>query len=451
MRLLFSLLCLACGLGFRALAGDSQIPAVASDAPAAAGLVVGISPFLDPASKDIVYRGLVRLIVEDLPLGSSLDIFDAYNLKSITRVSIPDAKVFQSAKTRANQFAGSIGEIKKFLAAENAKPSGPKPGFDGAIRLPQFSEFLARNRPARREAINFPLLLVGSPLYQDAKEPAFSMAEGYFPSDGHLRASREQSVFGFNPGESPATGPFVYWAFFGDPWLSDLHREKVERFWALYLERRGGRLASFSPDFLTAVGAFASSTPGPTAASKGWAADPLQTRPEMLSLSRSVEKVDWLTGNAPSESSPPPSKLVGPIKIGIRWKENIDLDLYAAPRRDAETLFFNHTRSPEGYYFKDHRSSPGHEYEFIEFESPIDVRKMLAYVNFYDGVCPGGPRGEVRIEFLDRIYTGTFEIASPEGNQGRQGRGQADYWARIPVLEILRLKDSESRAASLPR
>src|SRR2546422_7121304 len=31
---------------------------------------------------------------------------------------------------------------------------------------------------------------------QDAKEPVFSMVDGYFPSDGHLLATREKSVFG---------------------------------------------------------------------------------------------------------------------------------------------------------------------------------------------------------------------------------------------------------------
>ena len=75
--------------------------------------------------------------------------------------------------------------------------------------------------------------------------------------------------------------------------------------------------------------------------------------------------------------------------------------LYATPRRDAETLFFQHLRSPEGYYYKDHRSSPGREYEFIEFESPVDIREVEASVNFYKGDCPEGPRGEVRIEFKD--------------------------------------------------
>jgi hypothetical protein len=411
--------------------------------------VVGLSPFLDSTAKDAVYRGLVRLIVEVLPLNTRLEVYDAFNLKSITRVSIPNAKVFNSPKTRANQFASSIGDIKQFLARDNAKPGGPKPGFDGAIRLPQFCDFLAQDRPLHHGDAKLPLLLIGSPLYQDAREPGFSMVEGYFPSDGHLRASREQSVFGFNPGDGSAQGLLVYWAYFGDPWMSDLHREKVARFWALYTERRGGRLASFSADLATAMGAFSSEAPGRSAASIGWVADPLQTKPEMLRVSRSVKLVDWLTGDAlPESSPPPPTQMVGPLKIGIRWKDDIDLDLYAAPRRDAETLFFQHPRSPEGYYFKDHRSSPGREYEFIEFESPVDVRQVQGFVNFYSGSCLGGPRGEVRIEFLNRIYGGTFAIASPEGNQGRSGPAQAGFWTQIPIQEILRINDAAPQAAS---
>jgi hypothetical protein len=283
-------------------------------------------------------------------------------------------------------------------------------------------------------------LLIGSPLYRDEREPSFSMVDGYFPSDGHLRASREESVYGFDEGGVSPPGLFVYWAYFGDPWMSDLHREHVMRFWTLYLERRGGRLASFSSDLATALGAFSAEAPGQDAAARGWTPDPRQIRPEMLRATRTVELADWLTGDAVLEKSPPPpSRLVGPLKIGIRWKENIDLDLYAAPRPGGETLFFQHPRSPEGYYDKDHRSSPGREYEYVEFESPVDVREAQAFVNFYAGACPGGPRGEVRIEFLNRIYSGAFAIASGGGNQGRSGPAQANFWARIPVQEILRL------------
>jgi hypothetical protein len=120
-------------------------------------------------------------------------------------------------------------------------------------------------------------------------------------------------------------------------------------------------------------------------------------------------------------------------------KSNIDLDLYATPRRGAETLFFQHPRSPEGYYYKDHRSSPGREYEFIEFETPVDIRELEAFVNFYKGSCPGGPRGEVRIEYDGRIYSGAFTIASSEGNLGRSGPTQQDFWVRIPVRRILQI------------
>jgi hypothetical protein len=139
------------------------------------------------------------------------------------------------------------------------------------------------------------------------------------------------------------------------------------------------------------------------------------------------------------------------MKIGIRWKEDIDLDLYATPRKDAETLFFEHTKSPEGYYFKDHRSSPGREYEYIEFESPVDVREVKSFVNFYGGSCPGGPRGEVRIEFLNHIYTGSFAIESSDGNQGRAGKAQKRCWAEIPIREILRISGESQRAANTVR
>ncbi len=339
MQVLTSVLCLFLCLGATARAANS--------------FVIGISPFLESSGKDAVYRGLVKLIVEDLPLNSRLEVYDAFNFKSITQLSIPNAKVFNSPKTRANQFASSIGEIKQFLASENAKPSGAKTGFDGAIRLPQFCDFLAQDRPPRDGDAKLPLLLIGSPLYQDAREPAFSMKEGYFPSDGHLRATREQSVFGFNPGDSSPQGLMVYWAYFGEPWMSALHQEKVARFWALYIERRSGRLSSFSADLATAMSAFSSEAPGRSAASNGWVADPQQTTPEMLRVGRSVKLVDWLTGDAVADTAPPPpSQMVGPLKIGIRWKESIDLDLYAAPRRGAETLFFQHPRSPEGYYFR---------------------------------------------------------------------------------------------------
>jgi hypothetical protein len=109
-------------------------------------------------------------------------------------------------------------------------------------------------------------------------------------------------------------------------------------------------------------------------------------------------------------------------------------------------LFFEHVRSPEGYYYKDHRSSPGREYEFIEFETPVDVRNVEAFVNFYKGDCPGGARGEVRIEFDGRIYGAPFSLPAEGGNLGRSGESQNKFWTQIPIQELLKISQPVNRA-----
>lgn len=436
MRAFLLTLCLAVGASAADVSGPSPRPEL---------FAIGLSPYLDKSVKDEVYRGLVRLLVEDLPLNSTVSIYDAFDLKSITRVTLPNSRAFNSSKTRANQFAPAIRELKAFLAGDHPKPAGPHLNFDGALRVPQFADFLSDNLASGDRAVT--ILLVGSPLYQDPKEPSFSMVDGYFPSDGHLQATREDSIFGFTGRTSHQSAFTVHWLYFSDPWTSDLHKEKVTRFWTLYFERRAGELATFTQDVPTTLRAFGHATPGIPASARGWAVDTQQTKLEMLRVSRSVELSDWITRDTLPETAPkPPAVMVGPMKIGIRWKDNIDLDLYATPKYGAETLFFQHTRSPEGYYYKDHRSSPGREYEFIEFESPVDVREVEAYVNFYKGSRPEGPRGEVRIEFDGRIYSGTFAIEAEEGNRGRTGREQERFWARIPVREILRIPLASARA-----
>ena len=430
-----------------AWAGDPSSPRPEKAEPSAAtgaDYVIGISPFLDNSVKDEVYRGLARLLVEELPLGSTVGVYDAFNLKSITRVTVPNSRAFSSPKTRAHQFAAAITEMKRFLAETHPKPQHARLKFRAALRLPQFSDFLAENLPGNGDPLT--VLLIGSPLYEDEKEPGFSMVDGCFPSDGHLQVSREQTVYGLNPGGA-ARSTIVHWVYFGDPWISDLHKEKISRFWTLYLERRGGQLITFCGDLPTALKGFREGTSPARTPTKQWAVDSRNTKIEMLRVGRSVEVADWLTRDTlPPQPQHPPSTMVGPLKIGIRWKPEIDLDLYATPTSGAETLFFQHTRSPEGYYFKDHRSSPGREYEFIEFESPVDIREVEAFVNFYEGSCPDGPTGEVRIEFDGRIYAAAFSIAARHGNRGRSGRSQQEYWTRIPIQQILKIAPAEQVA-----
>src|SRR6266481_4094168 len=157
--------------------------------------VIGISPYLPRSVKDDIYRSIIRLLVEDLPLKSSFEVYDAFDLKTIARVDLPNARVFESPKTRANQFGPAIRNLKLFLVRAQSGSTNSHSRCEGAIRLPQFLDFVAQ-RPSTSSS-ELELLLIGSPLYEDSKEPRFSMVDGYFPSDGHLQASREASIFGF--------------------------------------------------------------------------------------------------------------------------------------------------------------------------------------------------------------------------------------------------------------
>lgn len=415
-----------------------------SEEGAAVRYVIGLSPFLEDTVKDDLFRRTIGFILQDVPLNSSVVLYDAYNLKTITRLTVPDVRAFRSPKTRANQFAEPIRELKSFLAQKHERPDTGRLKLQDAVRFPQFMDFLAENlSPSDQPPI---VLVFGSPLYLDPKEPSFSMVDGYFPSDGHLQASRDKSLFAVKDRAGALKGVTVHFGFFGDPWVSEVHHEKIARFWTLYLQEQGARLATFCGDPATLFSSVSSG--GLHTATKACQIDPAQTKVEMLRITRDVSVADWITRDVlPHTELGPPSHSVGPMKIGIRWRGNIDLDLYATPRPGGETLYFEHTRIPEGYYFKDHRSSPEREYEFIEFESPVDVRSVEAAVNFYKGNSDGGAAGEVRIEFDGKIYTGQFSIPAEHGNRGRSAANQSEYWTRIDVCKILKL-DSTRQAAS---
>lgn len=380
---------------------------------------------------------MVRLLVEDLPLNSSLWVYDAYHLRTIAQMEVPAVRAFRSGRTRVNQFREGIQAIRGFLAQDLEPGSGVG---EAAVRLPQFLDFVAENQahPGRQVVV----IVVGGPLYGDAREPGFSMADGYYPSDGHLLAGRDQSVFGIKNRGEALSGVTVHFGCSGEPWASPLHQEKVSRFWGLYVEGQSGRMGSFTGDLATV---FHAARGGPDAGRSERAEwKPEETRVEMLRATRQVDVAEWITRELPAGGSRPPAVTVGPMKIGIRWAGAIDLDLYARGGSEAETLYFEHTRSEEGYYYRDHRSSPDREYEFIEFTSPVDVWQVEAAVNFYDGETPEPPRGEVRVEFEGRIYSGTFELASRKGNRGRRGGGQDAFWARLDVPRILGLRDVAS-------
>lgn len=409
-----------------------------ADSPSRPQYLIGISPYLENRVKDDVFRRIVRFLLEDAPLGATVGLYDGWHLRTVARIDIPELSAFRSSRTRATRFREGLGKLKEFLAATHEKPADSPVPLDDALRLPQFLDFVAESIALPEHSLT--ILLLGNPLYQDPKEPGFSMSDGFFPSDAHLQASRDESVYGLKGDRDSLQDARLYWGYFGDPWLTELHREKITRFWSLYSQLQGAGLAGFSSDLASLFTSF--SADHPAGAGRRYKIDPAQSKLEMLRITRDVASADWITRDQVRSASAPPSRSTGPMKIGIRWEGEIDLDLYARPRRGARTLFFEEPRSPDGYYFKDHRSSPGREYEFIEFEMPVSVGEVEASINFYAGDLPSGVSGEVRIEFDSKIYSGRFSIPASHGNKGRYGAGQGLFWSALNIPELLQLEPS---------
>jgi hypothetical protein len=398
--------------------------------------IVGLSPFLSSDAKEEAFRAIVRFVLDDQPNGSTLSVYDAFRMRTVTRFDIPKTRAFQSARTRTVQLGERIVELKRFLAAEHDQPVVDELDFADAVRLPQFADFIAKTAPNDETVA----LILGSPLYRDDREPAFSMVGGYFPSDGHLTSPRERSVYSVVDRSASLPNVRFHFGWFKDPWETDVHRERVERFWTLFLENQGARLSSFSGDLATVVAAFTGQDSA-RQQSPRYTLDRVRSKPEMLRIHRDIGVADWITRDIGTDAARGPALThSGPMKIGIRWSGDIDIDLYARPGDEKETLFFEHTRSPEGHYFRDHRSSPEHEFEFIEFKSDIDAFAVQARVNFYEGEVDEPIEGEARVEFEGRLFSAPFRIEASGGNRGRTGSTESAHWTRIDIPSILGLK-----------
>ena len=405
-------------------------------------IIVGISPFLPESDREEVFRQLMSLVLDKMPLNASLMVYDAFHIQTISTFDIPERKAFRSTRTRLNQFKRSIQSLQVFLQSPSSESENQGVHQQGAIRFPQWSDFIGKNQIQGN--IDTRLVVLGNPLYVDEREPAYSMREDYFPSDGHINVSSRESVYGTIGKEQQLSEIPIHWGYLQEPWINPAHEEAVSRFWKLYTQNQGGHLETFCPDLPTVFERLMIHSRG-THATEDNKITPLHTRVEMIRIQRQIGSTDWITSDLTRNSkTKPPTLLEGPIKIGIRWHREMDLDLYAKSHPEAETLFFEHPESQEGFYYKDHRQSPDREFEFIEYHQPIRLDLIKVWVNFFEGQTEEAPEFEARIEFDRQIYSKMISIPSLQGNQGQTGSGHANCWVEVNLMELMGISTSPS-------
>lgn len=409
-------------------------------------MAIGFSPHLEAGVAEVQINAVLKFLAETLEPGDRCILFDAYHVQTIGTFTVPDKAVYRQPKAKIQANRQAVGAMIQFARAAKKPQGESEPSVVGAIRLPQALRFIGQDYPVIQDA---DVILLGSPIYDDPKEQAFTMRLNHVPGDGHLTKARSATPYGIKGQESLLAKRRVHLGFPDDRWKQDDHHSYfVQRFWTLFVEGQGGQLSSFTHDLPTLFQRVKSNVPS---AKHDYKIEPTD-KLEMILMRPPTVKQQISIYERPLTTTPlPPSVLrqASRVEVGITWEcGGCDLDLYGQREPGATTIWFLSTQNKDGQYFRDFRTSPrsANGYETLAFHVPVDLNQLLLAVNFYNGSSPGGVKGEVRISLNGQTYAMPFHVLAQEGNGGvgRQEtliarRAMNAAWLVIDPLEVLGL------------
>lgn len=226
--------------------------------------------------------------------------------------------------------------------------------------------------------------------------------------------------------------------------LAGLIAGDVARFWNLFVTLQGGTLAAYAGDAASVFGRFRTAIHESVAAVS---LDPRQTKMEMIhrrpaeGLRGDQHPDEWISSDHVASAPPLTSHTVQNLRVGARWSQNADVDIYSATRGNPE-LYYGRTRTAEGIHVKDYVTAPptgGSSFETIEFHRPVDIRQVVTWVNLYGGQTgPNGIDVEIRVWADDKVYSRTVHLACASGNAGGNlaGRATDPHWVAVNVAAI---------------
>jgi len=412
------------------LAGAACLALAAASPAMARGFVVALAPGL---SKSQIVEA-VRFASDITAPGETTIFLDGYEAKVLCRFAVPDKASFAHPKAKLKANGACVQSL--FELGGRAPESG--------LRLPQTLRAIGEDLDL---SAYDGIAALGSPVYHDPREPRFSMKVARVPSDAHIAAPRTQSPFSAQGADGLLRDKPVYFAAPNDSWrMNEAHGVLVERFWTLEVDAFGGELVSFSSDPAQTLRRAREGARGPGAAYKLEDNDKLEMIP--VRIERFAGQP--LYERELSETPPSADELhrAQNVEIGIQWAncQDCDLDIYVRPYNGAETLSFKHTDSKEGSFSRDFTSANAevNGLESVVFDEPVDLTKLFAAVNLYDGSPGGEVTGEVRIAIGSKTYAAPFRIAAKSGNRGagliellNSGKAPNAAWTVLAPLRIL--------------
>lgn len=463
--------------------GLALAPAVGWSAP----YIVGLSPYYSPPDREAVLKQLLLFVLEGASPGDEITVYDALHLQPVTKVVLPAENLLaRNARARAQRLKGEIAALQHFLAAE--PPHLPE--MAGVIDAPAFlalagAQLRQPEEPAR-------ILLFASPFFMDPENPSWNMNEAY-PSDGCVAASQQDSVFGTANKPHALAKVTVHYGYLRECFVNDAHRERLQRFWSLFVRSQQGVLVTFAPDLGLALQRGRANVQAPCLDAQLDAGDakiemrrvlprsipvwlgatnqaavaavivppsapsiPARPAPEVPVPSLPVQQAPASMAPAPAQAIPVPpaatnqlqaaafpvSAAADKVGIGIMWTAaGVDCDLYVKPGSNAKELYYRNTASKEGRYFHDYRNRNDQlDYEYVELKAPVDLRQVSAWVNYYAGNA-AQVHGQVVVFYQGQRYVGEFTLGAGRGNQGSESRNRlkSPYWVQLDLLKLVGL------------
>jgi len=430
----------------------------ASTALKAEAYTLILPPISSEADKATVKTTLKVILTDLTKAGDKIIIHDGVANRLIAVVDLPEKKTLRHVKVRAKYARKALAKVAQFLKQSKTpqRPSQPSQVFK------TFADEVRSLYP--NEA--FKVIYMGAMLEHDPQSPQTSMLHGRYPNDAHVTVDGYLSPYGVADRPKGLEGTSFHICNRDDRFFNKAHYKAVHRFWGLSIKAQGGELRTFTDDAGLCLERFKRGSQSVLSFTR----DPSQSKPEMRAVKRPAftQREEGQnpqdTASLSSAHEMPQASLTraqggrflgkdiplnaqpvaitkGIVKIGIRWENNIDLDLYVTPYRGAKTLSYNETISPEGRFDKDWRSAQAaaHAYEFIEFTKSLTLRDIHIAVNFYSGKVRQGARGVLRIWVEGQgVWEKPFFIRANKGNGGKR-RNKSKHWIKIKTADVLGL------------
>lgn len=429
-----------------ALAATVVLTATPASAEPPPHVVVATAPGIPSPLREPVARAAGELLYRGEP-GTRVTVLAGRESRIVADVSVPTGPTV----LRQQRVAAAIGAtVQSILGAKE---------MDGPFPVMSVLDLVA----TQLKATNATVILVGPTFFHDARHESFSFTKGW-PSDGHLGAGIDGSIFSTVERAHQLDGMSVHWLVTdAGTARNENHARGVARFWHLYVASQGGVLPSYSPD---PVIVFDNARAGRTQVVNAPPFNPADSEVVMRSWSVEVAHQETLRkpavnltnvviqtnvivatnrvvrSNVVENTAMMPRVATGNTGIGIGWTsprgERVDLDLYVRSPRDGGELNYKNTRTATGRYFRDITQSLQATddnwrslWEFVELQG--DQLPGEVWIHLYHGRGPVS--GEVRVQYRGREHAipFTFPVVQRAGGLFGGSRHTDERWLRIDL------------------